>query len=53
MITSRSTFILNYSNSNELTSINMIVRYNGDRIIYSTGGKILKTNRNKKESQSE
>ena len=44
MKTPEPTFVLKDPNSESLTLINMIVRFNNERIVYSTGEKILKTN---------
>jgi len=44
MITPEPTFVLKNPNSENLTLINMIVRFKNERIVYSTGERILKTN---------
>ena len=48
MITPEPKFVLKDPNSKKLTLINMIVRFNNERIVYSTGERILKANWDKK-----
>lgn len=52
MITPEPTFVLKDPNSKNLTLINMIVRFHDERIVYSTGEKILKSNWDSKNQKA-